>query len=410
MDSFDLLCAGALGKKGRAFVDWLAASGFKLWQMLPVNPAGAGNSPYFSPCVFAGDIRYIDWTELPSDDGFDAFCEENVYWLKDWAAYCHSASTADRKSSADATPASAAKTPASATITSASADCRPDIDSEHAQYYFFAQLKALREYANSKGIALIGDLPIYAAPESVDVKAHPECFQLDKDGHLLFVGGVPPDYFSETGQYWSNPLYQWDHMKETHYEWWYQRLRQALRCFDYIRLDHFRSFSEFFAIPEGRPATMGTWQQGPGMDFFHCMKERLDSLPIIAEDLGLLDSGVFNLLKETGFPGMNIWQFSAEEMEKMDGRTIKSRIFYSGTHDNQTLVGWCASEFPNEDAKEKAHQIIENLMTSNAPWVIFPLQDILLLGDEARLNIPGTVEGNWTWKCDVPLPSIDMSR
>ncbi len=380
--SFDSLCAGALGKKGRAFIDWLAACNFKLWQMLPVNPAGAGNSPYFSPCVFAGDIRYIDWTELPSDDGFDAFCEENAYWLKDWAEFCRATSS----------------------------DSRPDIDSEHTQYYFFTQLKALRAYANSKGIALIGDLPIYAAPESVDVKAHPECFQLDKDGHLLFVGGVPPDYFSETGQYWSNPLYQWGHMKETNYEWWYQRLRQALRCFDYIRLDHFRSFSEFFAIPEGRPPIEGTWQQGPGMDFFRCMKERLGRLPIIAEDLGLLDSGVFNLLKETGFPGMNIWQFSAEEMEKMDGRTIQSRIFYSGTHDNQTLVGWCTSEFPGVDAREMAHQIIAELMESKAPWAIFPLQDILLLGGEARLNVPGTIDGNWTWKCDVPLPEINMKR
>ena len=446
--NFDTLCAGALGKKGRAFIDWLADSGFKLWQMLPVNPAGAGNSPYFSPCVFAGDTRYIDWTELPSDDGFDAFREENAYWLSDWATHCRAASsaadtlsaantstadlsaasssaadtsTADSSaassSAANASTADSSAASSSAANTStasaapASADnLHADVDPEHAQYYFFTQLKALRAYANSKGIALIGDLPIYAAPESVDVKAHPESFQLDEDGRLLFVGGVPPDYFSETGQYWSNPLYRWDHMKENNYEWWYQRLRQALGCFDYIRLDHFRSFSEYFAIPEGRPPVEGTWQQGPGMDFFRCMKERLGALPIIAEDLGLLDSGVFNLLKETGFPGMNIWQFSADEMQKMDSRTIAHRIFYSGTHDNQTLVGWCASEFPDEDAREKAHRIIETLMTSKAPWVIFPLQDILLLDDDARLNIPGTTCGNWTWKCDVPLPAVKMER
>ena len=356
--------------------------------MLPVNPAGAGNSPYFSPCVFAGDTRYIDWTELPSDDGFDAFCEENAYWLSDWASFC-------RTSASASAPAN---------------DSLANIDPEHAQYYFFTQLKALRAYANSKGIALIGDLPIYAAPESVDVKAHPECFQLDEDGRLLFVGGVPPDYFSETGQYWSNPLYNWDYMQKTNYEWWYQRLRQALSCFDYIRLDHFRSFSEYFAIPEGRPPAEGTWQHGPGMDFFRCMKDRLGPLPIIAEDLGLLDSGVFNLLKETGFLGMNVWQFSADEMMRMDDHTIASRIFYSGTHDNQTLAGWCASQFPHEDAKEKALQIIETLMRLKAPWVIFPLQDILLLGDDARMNIPGTASGNWTWKCSFPLPSIDMKR
>ena len=373
--------AGALGKAGRAFVDWLADSGFKLWQILPVNPAGADNSPYFSPCVFAGDTRYIDYSELPDDNGFETFCSENAYWLDDWAAYAVDASGF-----------------------ASSADPKRD------QYYFFTQLQKLREYANSKGISLIGDLPIYTTFESVDLKAHPESFQLDENGRPLFVGGVPPDYFSEAGQYWSNPLYNWDNMKQDHYEWWYQRLRQAIRCFDYVRLDHFRSFSEYFAIPEGQLPITGTWQQGPGMDFFHCMKERLHKLPIIAEDLGLLDSGVFNLLKETGFPGMNIWQFSDEEMKKMDGRTIASRIFYSGTHDNQTLVGWCADNYPDTEAKEKASDIIHWLMESRAPWVIFPLQDILLLGDEARMNIPGTIENNWGWKCTEELPEINMSR
>ena len=369
---------GALGAAGRSFIDWLSASGFKLWQLLPVNPAGAGNSPYFSPCVFAGDVRYIDNTELPDDSGFETFCEENAYWLDDWAAYCN--------------------------------DTDVNTDPKHEQYYFFTQLKKLREYANSKGISLIGDLPVYATFDSVDLKAHPESFQLDENGRPLFVGGVPPDYFSETGQYWSNPLYNWEQMKQDHYEWWYQRLRQAIRCFDYVRLDHFRSFSEYFAIPEGHLPIEGTWQQGPGLDFFCCMKERLGKLPIIAEDLGLLDSGVFNLLKETGFPGMNIWQFSADEMKKMDDRTITSRIFYSGTHDNQTLVGWCADMYPETDAKEKAGDIIRWIMESRAPWVIFPLQDILLLGDEARMNVPGTIGDNWGWKCTEPLPEIDMMR
>ncbi len=400
---------GALGKRGRAFVDWLSNSGFKLWQLLPVCPVGAGNSPYFSPCVFAGETRYIDPDELPDDSGFEAFCKENSYWLDDWASYVIESDYLDFVSK------------------------HPDLLKEeavrlikHDQYVFFAQLRALKKYANSTGISLIGDLPIYAAPNSADLKAHPECFQLDKNGKLLNVGGVPPDYFSETGQYWSNPLYNWDAMRRDDYELWYQRFRLALQCFDYIRLDHFRSFSEYFAIPEGHMPVEGSWHHGPGMPFFTRLKERLSGvgeeekiLPVIAEDLGLLDSDVFNLLKLTGFPGMNIWQFSAEEMRGMDPQKIKSRVFYSGTHDNQTLVGWyesCLSEngadkeeIPQE-ARRMAEETLKELLSCPAPWVIFQLQDVLLLDDSARLNVPATVEDNWLWYCTEPLPEIDMSR
>ncbi|MBR3243852.1 MAG: 4-alpha-glucanotransferase, partial [Parasporobacterium sp.] len=233
-DKSQIHFAGALGQRGRDFVDWLAESGFKLWQILPVNPVGAGDSPYFSPCVFAGETRYIDREELPDDSGFKAFCKDNSYWLPDWTSFV-------------------LDTNYNGYLDGKEESSREELESEimHDQYLFFSQLKKLREYANSKGILLIGDLPIYAAPNSADLKAHPECFQLDSDGHLLNVGGVPPDYFSETGQYWSNPLYNWDNMKNDNYEWWYQRLRLALQYFDYIRLDHFRSFSEYFAIPEG---------------------------------------------------------------------------------------------------------------------------------------------------------------
>ncbi len=385
--------AGALGRRGRAFVDWLAESGFKLWQILPVNPVGAGNSPYFSPCVFAGETRYIDLDELPDDNGFDAFCSDNQYWLSDWAEYviennymnyvsCH------KNYSKDAML----------------------YDIRYDQYVFFAQLKKLKEYANSKGILLIGDLPIYATPKSADLKAHSEYFQLDEDGRPLNTAGVPPDYFSETGQHWANPLYDWDAMEKDGYEWWYQRFRQAIKYFDYIRLDHFRSFSAYYAIPDGKLPTEGSWQQGPGTKFFYRIKERLGELPIIAEDLGLLDSDVFNMLKLSGFPGMNIWQFSAEEMKAMTEEEAQGRVFYSGTHDNQTLVGWCADSYPQDDPKEKAREIIEELMNSKAPWVIFQLQDILLLDDSARINTPATVEDNWLWHCAEPLPEMNMPR
>ena len=383
---------GALGKRGRAFVDWLAESGFKLWQILPVNPVGAGNSPYFSPCVFAGETRYIDPDELPDDEGFDAFCDDNRYWLSDWAEYVienNYMNYVDRHKnfSKDAML----------------------YDIRYDQYVFFSQLKKLREYANSKGISLIGDLPIYATPGSADLKAHPGYFQLDEDGRLLNTAGVPPDYYSETGQHWANPLYDWNAMENDDYEWWYRRFRQAKEYFDYIRLDHFRSFSAYYAIPEGKLPAEGSWQPGPGIKFFYRIKKRLGNLPIIAEDLGLLDSAVFNLLKLSGFPGMNIWQFSAEEMKAMTEEEASSRVFYSGTHDNQTLVEWCADTYPEANPKEKAREIIKELMNSKAPWVIFQLQDILLLDDTARMNIPATVEDNWLWHCADPLPAVQAT-
>ena len=394
--------AGALGKRGRAFVDWLSSSGFSLWQILPLNPVGEGNSPYFTPCVFAGETRYIDPEELPGESGFEEFCKENSYWLEDWAEYAFEHNWYLSSPCPDF-----CKTEKEGFLWKAKYD----------QYVFFRQFHALKEYANSKGISIIGDLPIYAAPESADLKAHPECFQLDAEGHLLNVGGVPPDYFSETGQYWANPLYNWEEMEKDRYEWWYQRLRLALRCFDYVRLDHFRSFSGYFSIPEGQKPAEGSWQHGPGIRFFNCMKERLAKerpaspvLPVIAEDLGLLDNDVFNLLKLTGFPGMNIWQFSAEEMRQMDETKLLHRVFYSGTHDNQTLVGWCAKAFPGEDPQKKARQIISELLKSKAPWVIFQLQDLLLLDDSARLNVPATVGNNWIWQCKDPLPEMNMSR
>ncbi len=411
-----LHASAALGKRGRAFVDWLAKSGAKLWQLLPIGPIGAGYSPYFSPCVFAGESRYIDLDEIPEKAGFEEFCEENSYWLNDWTEYA----------------AEQGMTPLTESFA-------------FDQYAFFTQLVKLKKYANSKGISLIGDLPIYAAPNSADLKAHPECFQLDKNGHLLNVGGVPPDYFSETGQYWANPLYNWEAMEKDQFEWWYQRLRLSLKYFDYIRLDHFRSFSEYFAIPEGKLPKEGCWQHGPGMKFFKCMEERLkdsgdpDSLPIIAEDLGLLDSEVFNLLKLTGFPGMNIWQFSRDEMRAMNPEQIHSRIFYSGTHDNQTLVGWYLSQLGiNSDLNEQcqfneqsapansmesddiaasraeamrlAKETLQELLHSSAPWVIFQLQDVLYLDDSARMNVPSTVGNNWLWHCTETLPDIDLSR
>lgn len=388
-------CARALGRRGRAFVDWLSENGFGLWQLLPVNPPGSGNSPYFSPCVFAGDTRLLDAEELPDPEGFAAFCNDNQYWLNDWAEYaaengfCPVINEADAFSSEQDHLLRALK---------------------YDQYVFYSQLKKLKEYANSKGVLLIGDLPIYAAPESADVKAHPECFQLDENGRPLFVGGVPPDYFSETGQYWSNPLYDWEAMKRDDYEWWYQRLRLAAGCFDHIRLDHFRSFSEYFAIPEGQPPRSGHWRKGPGTHFFDTLRGRLGELHIIAEDLGQLDSGVYDLMKLTGFPGMNIWQFHAEEMKTMDAKEAKSRIFYSGTHDNQTLTGWCKDCFPEEDPKEKAAGIMKEMLATKAPWIIFQLQDILLLDDSARTNIPGTVGDNWIWQCREPMPEVPFLR
>ena len=277
------------------------------------------------------------------------------------------------------------------------------------QYQFFAQWDALRAYARERGIAIVGDLPIYVAPDSADTWAHREMFLLDAHGRLRARAGVPPDYFTPDGHDWGNPLYDWAAMRRDGYRWWIERLRTCAARYDTVRLDHFRSFAAYYAIPAGVSAREGEWQPGEGLRFFDAVRRELGNIGIIAEDLGALDTAVYNLLKLTGFPGMNVWQFSAEEMQAMTPEACQNRIFYSGTHDNQTLPGWCAAQDPDADPVAASDAIIETLYESAAPWVILQLQDMLALGDEARFNVPGTPDGNWRWRVDAALLTDEVA-
>ena len=325
---------GKLGKPAKDFVDWMSACGITLWQVLPIHPVGMGDSPYLSPDVFKFNESFINRSEVRRG----------------------------RAASSD------------------------DL--------FLAQWKELREYAHSKGISIIGDIPIYVDPKGADVKRNPECFQLDAKGNMRVHAGVPPDYFQQDGQDWGNPLYDWARMCEDGYDWWMRRIEMCSKLFDYIRLDHFRSFSEYYAIPEGKKPKDGKWLTGPGLDFFRKVRNRFPDMKFIAEDLGCLDDAVFNLLKLTGIPGMNVWQFSSSDMENMKGEDCSNRIFYSGTHDNSTLLSWC------EGDKAKSEEVMNKLCESDSPWVIFQLQDLLFLDDSCRINVPGTMDGNWKWQCE----------
>ncbi|MBQ3107632.1 MAG: 4-alpha-glucanotransferase [Firmicutes bacterium] len=409
------LPGGKLGKGAEAFVDYLASAGMKLWQVLPLNPTGLGASPYLSPAVFAGNPDLIDaGTAAEADpEAYKAFCKENAYWLEDYALYCGLKAKFKDAPWQDWPEDARDRTD----LAKYRRSCKKTMDAvKQQQFLFWQQWDSLRAYANGKGIKLIGDLPIYVAPDSVDTWAHREAFQLDEQGHLKKRAGVPPDYFTPEGQDWGNPLYDWDALKADGYDWWIRRMQFCAKHYDTVRLDHFRSFSAYYAISAGKTAKEGQWQPGAGMDFFRALKDALAGDPalqkasgsdasapmgIIAEDLGALDAGVYNLLKEAALPGMNVWQFNAFEMAAMTEKEASGRIFYSGTHDNQTLLGWCRDTFPGKDAAEEAAAIVKKLYESHSPWVILQLQDLLGLGDEARMNVPGTPEGNWTWQAEA---------
>lgn len=398
---------GTLGRGARDFVDFLQKSGMKLWQILPLNPTGLGNSPYLSPAVFAGNPDFIDPDTAVDPAGYDAFCRENAYWLDDYALY-----TALKEKFGGAPWQ---KWPADARDRTDLPKYRRSLSRrvktiKTEQYRFFAQWEALRAYAHERGISIIGDLPIYVAPDSADTWAHRDVFLLDAHERLRARAGVPPDYFTPEGQDWGNPLYDWAAMRRDGYRWWMERLRTCRARYDYVRLDHFRSFAAYYAIPAGVSAREGEWQPGEGLRFFEAVRRELGDTGIIAEDLGALDAGVYNLIRLTGFPGMNVWQFSADEMQAMTPEQCRNRIFYSGTHDNQTLAGWCAAAFPEEDAAARADEIIRALYESAAPWAIVQLQDMLSLGDEARLNVPGTPEGNWRWRVDAALLTDETAQ
>jgi 4-alpha-glucanotransferase len=285
------------------------------------------------------------------------------------------------------------------------------------QFLFFRQWNRLRDHARQRGVRLIGDMPIFVSPDSADVWSRPELFQLDDDRRPTFVAGVPPDYFSETGQLWGNPLYDWDKHRESGYAWWISRLASTLKLVDVVRLDHFRGFEAYWAVPAGSTtAEPGSWIAGPGAELFHALKAALGSLPLIAEDLGVITPEVDALRHAFALPGMRILQFAfggAQEDRFFPHHYDRHTVVYTGTHDNETTVGWFKHLSNRETAffdryapgasADPAWALIRLAWESVADLAVTPLQDVLRLGNEARMNLPGRTEGNWRWRLDPAL-------
>ncbi len=448
---------GTFSKEAYEFVDFLERAGQSFWQILPLGPTGYGDSPYQSFSTFAGNPYYIDLEELikkgwltkeecdacdfGSDDGyvdyekiylsrfrilkiayersnikedkeFGKFKEDNAAWLEDYALYMavknsfHGISWIEWEEDIRLRKPEAMKA-----YKEKFAD---EIEFYQFQQFVFAvQWLALKAYANKKKISIIGDIPIYVAFDSADTWANPELFQLDESCTPTGVAGCPPDSFSATGQLWGNPLYKWEYHKETGYEWWMQRISYCYRLYDVVRIDHFRGFDEYYFIPYGdTTAEFGHWEKGPGYDIFKVMKEKIGKKPVIAEDLGFLTPSVISLVKKTGYPGMKILQFafdSREESDYLPHNYSNNSVVYTGTHDNDTTMGWYGSlnrqdkafakRYLNIKAKKEIYwEFIRAALSSVADTAIIPVQDYLGLGSEARVNMPSTLGNNWKWR------------
>lgn len=448
---------GTFSKEAYEFVDFLEAAGQKLWQILPLGPTGYGDSPYQSFSTFAGNPYYIDLEALTAkgwlhkeecdtcdfgDDAvyvdyekiyharftllrkayersgiaenadFRAFCEANSYWLEDYALYMAVKNSFDGSGWNEWDEDIRQRKP------EALAAYREQYVTEtefykFQQFVFARQWNALKTYANAKGIQIIGDIPIYVAFDSADTWANPELFQLDAQCTPIAVAGCPPDAFSVTGQLWGNPLYAWDYHKKTGYAWWMKRIAYCYELYDIVRIDHFRGFDEYYAIPYGdKTAEFGHWEAGPGYDLFRVMKETLGKKAVIAEDLGFLTPGVLKLVKKTGYPGMKILQFafdSREESDYLPHNYPTNSVVYTGTHDNDTTAGWYATlnkrdkrfarRYMNMRVKKEAEwEFIRGALASVSDTAVIPMQDYLGLGSEARINTPSTLGDNWKWR------------
>lgn len=450
---------GSLGKEAYNFVDFLIYTKQKLWQTLPLGPTGYGDSPYQCFSAFAGNPLLIDLEKLVNDDKllkkedletsetfddnkvdfgkvlklksnlykkafsnftnsnnellkikFEIFCEKNSAWLEDYSLFMalkghfiKSWKEWDKD----------IKTRNANALKKCKAELHDEIEyHKFLQYLFFKQWLELKAYANAHNVKIVGDIPIFVAFDSADAWANPEVFFFDEDRNPTKVAGVPPDYFSATGQLWGNPLYDWDKMKENNFKWWVDRIRATSEMVDIIRIDHFRGFAGYWAVPADRKdAIVGKWEKGPGADLFTTIKDELGNLPIIVEDLGVITPDVEKLRDDFSFPGMNILQFGFEpdgESVYIPHRFKNNSIVYTGTHDNDTTQGWFdkldaktkkyVKEYLNTDGKEITWDMIRAAWASTASIAFIPMQDILSLGSEARMNIPAIPSGNWQWR------------
>ena len=470
---------GCFGAEALKFVDFLAAAGQHIWQLLPLSPTGYGDSPYQSCSAFAGNPYFIDLDALKADglltaaqlkaekwgddplsvdygtlytsrykvlrtayaawrekyaglhgcahyypDDYYAFALANDSWLNDYALYM-ALKTANGMKSWTEWPREYRLRDAAA-LAKFAAEQEEEIGFwKFLQYEFATQWKKVKDYANARGVKILGDIPIYVSADSVDAWVGGELFELDAQGGFARVAGCPPDYFSADGQLWGNPLYNWPYHKQTGYAWWIRRVRHALGIYDLLRIDHFRGFDTYWAIPAGSStACTGKWEIGPRMDLFHALEAALGKLPIIAEDLGELFPSVRELLADSTFPGMKVLQFAfgGGDNEYLPHNHVKNSVVYPGTHDNTTLTDWWVNAAP---AKEKANAaaylhltpckptakevaavrtdaariaLLRAALGSVADRAIIPMADWLGLGAQAHLNTPGKLGGNWAWR------------
>jgi 4-alpha-glucanotransferase len=473
---------GDLGESAYEFVQFLSDSGQKIWQVLPLSPTGYGDSPYQCFSAFAGNPLLIDLTSLREQGllsqqdlagamglpghqvdyiavsalklgllrkaagnfladssptnraAFDIFCGTNAAWLEDYALFmaCKAVYKGQSWMHWDLGIRRRDREPL--------AEWRARLESEtnlhkFAQFEFFRQWEKLKTHCNHVGISIMGDLPIYVAHDSADVWAHPELFRLDEQSRPTAVAGVPPDYFSATGQLWGNPLYRWDVLAASGYKWWIDRFRASFKMFDMVRLDHFRGFEAYWEVPAGAStAAEGKWVKGPGAELFRAVQAALITLPIVAENLGVITPGVEDLRQQFAFPGMSILQFAFGNDPQ--GPSFRPHnyshelVAYTGVHDNDTTVGWWTSSGTGdsirsaEDIREEreftqaylnfrnepVHWVfIRTIVASVAAVAIAPLQDVLGLGNEARMNLPGTVTGNWKWRYEAKALTKEIS-
>jgi 4-alpha-glucanotransferase len=416
---------GALGSGGRAFIDWLADAGFSVWQILPLGPTGPDGSPYWVRSDFAGNPDFLDRTELPQfrPAEYAAFVSEAEHWLDDYALFevlsgAHSGAVwwtwpADVRDRVDS---------ALARVTH---DLAAELQrAKREQFDFLVQWRRLREHARRRGVRILGDLPFYVAPHSAETWARREQFQLDAAGRPTAVAGVPPDYFSETGQLWGNPLYDWQAMRRDNFAYWRERVLQQLERVDLLRIDHFRALAAHWAVPAGAPdARGGRWHLTPGEDLLRLLMDELGDLPIVAEDLGLITEDVVALRKGFGLPGMRVLQFAfsgESDNPHLPHMHEHDSVVYTGTHDNDTTLGWYRSL--DEETRRRVDSmlrvapgsmpeaLIREALGSVGQLAIIPAQDLLGLGSEARLNTPGTVRDNWRWRLPAGALTPELGR
>lgn len=486
---------GTIGKQAFKFVDWLVSAQQSIWQILPYGPTGYGDSPYASFSTFAGNPLLIDidllvnsgwitkeqatppewiksegyvdygsvvWWKIPllklaakqfiekennpEKDAYENFVKNQSFWLENYGIFMSIKEFYDEKAKEENKfgamwsnywPKNLA-THKEKAINEWKEKHHIEIEIHKViQYFFFTQWQALKNYANEKGVQILGDIPIFVAADSADVWANQHLFQLDKNGQALAVAGVPPDYFSATGQLWGNPLYNWEAMEKENYAWWIARIKAMLTQVDYIRIDHFRGFEAYWSVPAGEETAInGQWIPGPDHKLFNAIQKELGEIPIIAEDLGVITEGVAKLRDDFNLPGMKVLQFAFDVNEAGAGGCVnpflphmynQNCVVYTGTHDNDTMQGWLSkaseqeleivrkyitggipsSKLSNENL---CPELVKLALASVAKFAVIPMQDVFAIGDEGRMNTPSTTGGhNWQWRMSPEMFSTEKS-